>query len=111
MNSSFIHPTTPLILPLLPPLSIQQVRKRDTGEVFAMKVMRKDRVLGKGHGGYVRAERDALTAVVHPYVVTLRYSFQVRVVRWSGGRVMEFGRVCARRTVCIRAGGVRRARG
>lgn len=53
-----------------------QVRKRDTGEVFAMKVMRKDRILEKSHGEYVRAERDALTAVVHPYVVTLRYSFQ-----------------------------------
>lgn len=53
-----------------------QVRKRDTGEVFAMKVMRKDRILERRHGEYVRAERDALTAVVHPYIVTLRYSFQ-----------------------------------
>lgn len=55
-----------------------QVRKRDTGEVFAMKVMRKDRILERQHGDYVRAERDVLTAVVHPYVVTLRYSFQTR---------------------------------
>jgi len=54
-----------------------QVRKRDTREVFAMKVMRKDRILEKSHGEYVRAERDALTSVVHPYIVTLRYSFQV----------------------------------
>lgn len=53
-----------------------QVRKKDTGEVFAMKVMKKDRVLEKDHGEYVRAERNALTAVVHPYIVTLRYSFQ-----------------------------------
>ena len=53
-----------------------QVRKRDTGEVFAMKVMRKDRIIERDHGEYVRAERDALTAVVHPYIVTLRYSFQ-----------------------------------
>lgn len=53
-----------------------QVRKRDTGEVFAMKVMRKNRILERQHGEYVRAERDALTAVVHPYIVTLRYSFQ-----------------------------------
>jgi p70 ribosomal S6 kinase len=41
-----------------------------------MKVMRKDRILERRHGEYVRAERDALTAVVHPYIVTLRYSFQ-----------------------------------
>jgi tRNA A-37 threonylcarbamoyl transferase component Bud32 len=53
-----------------------QVRKRDTQEIFAMKVMRKDRILERSHGEYVRAERDALTAVVHPYIVTLRYSFQ-----------------------------------
>ena len=53
-----------------------QVRKRDTGEIFAMKVMKKDRILEKSHGEYVRAERNALTAVVHPYIVTLRYSFQ-----------------------------------
>mgnify|MGYP002631930820 CR=1 FL=1 len=53
-----------------------QVRKKDTGEIFAMKVMKKDRVLEKDHGEYVRAERNALTAVVHPYIVTLRYSFQ-----------------------------------
>lgn len=53
-----------------------QVRKRDTGEVFAMKVMRKDRIRAKDHHEYVRAERDVLTSIVHPYVVTLRYSFQ-----------------------------------
>ncbi|PSC73894.1 Serine threonine-kinase 2 19 [Micractinium conductrix] len=53
-----------------------QVRKRDTGEIFAMKVMRKDRILERDHKDYVRAERDVLTSVVHPYIVTLRYSFQ-----------------------------------
>jgi serine/threonine protein kinase len=39
--------------------------------------MRKDRILAKDHGEYVRAERDLLTSVVHPYIVTLRFSFQV----------------------------------
>ncbi|WIA23180.1 hypothetical protein OEZ85_001507 [Tetradesmus obliquus] len=53
-----------------------QVRARASGKVFAMKVMRKERILQKDHGDYVRAERDLLTAVVHPYIVTLRYSFQ-----------------------------------
>jgi serine/threonine protein kinase len=41
-----------------------------------MKVMRKERILQKDHGDYVKAERDLLTAVLHPYIVTLRYSFQ-----------------------------------
>ena len=40
--------------------------------------MRKDRILERDHRDYVKAERDVLTAVVHPYIVTLRYSFQVQ---------------------------------
>ena len=40
--------------------------------------MRKDRILERDHKDYVRAERDVLTSVVHPYIVTLRYSFQAR---------------------------------
>ena len=54
-----------------------QVRKKDTGQIYAMKVMRKDRILAKDHGDYVRTEREVLTAVFHPYIVTLRCSFQV----------------------------------
>ena len=54
-----------------------QVRKKNSGRIYAMKVMRKDRILARDHSEYVRAERDVLTAVHHPYVVTLRYSFQV----------------------------------
>lgn len=42
-----------------------------------MKVMRKGRILAKDHGDYVRTEREVLTAVFHPYIVTLRCSFQV----------------------------------
>ena len=52
------------------------MRKRDTGAVYAMKVMRKERILARDHSDYVKAERDVLTAVFHPYIVTLRYSFQ-----------------------------------
>ncbi|BDA45563.1 Ribosomal protein S6 kinase beta-2 [Coccomyxa sp. Obi] len=53
-----------------------QVRKKDTGQIYAMKVMRKERILAKDHGDYVRTEREVLTAVFHPYIVTLRCSFQ-----------------------------------
>eukprot|EP00884_Botryococcus_braunii_P000654 jgi/Botrbrau1/1058/Bobra.0076s0024.1 len=53
-----------------------QVRKKDSGQVFAMKVMRKEKILEKDHCDYVKAERDVLTSIVHPYIVTLRYSFQ-----------------------------------
>mmetsp|Transcript_17961 Transcript_17961/g.54072 ORF Transcript_17961/g.54072 Transcript_17961/m.54072 type:complete len:422 (+) Transcript_17961:776-2041(+) len=53
-----------------------QVRKRDTGRIYAMKVMRKDRILARDHTEYVRAERDVLTSVRHPYIVMLHWSFQ-----------------------------------
>ncbi|CAL5223372.1 g5877 [Coccomyxa viridis] len=53
-----------------------QVRRKGTGQVYAMKVMRKERILARDHMDYVRAEREVLTAVFHPYIVTLRCSFQ-----------------------------------
>ncbi|KAI8473226.1 MAG: kinase-like domain-containing protein [Monoraphidium minutum] len=53
-----------------------QVRHRANGRLYAMKVMRKERILQRDHGDYVRGERDVLTAVLHPYIVTLRFSFQ-----------------------------------
>lgn len=53
-----------------------QVVHKQTQQIYAMKVMRKERILQKEHGEYVKAERDLLTTVVHPYIVTLRFSFQ-----------------------------------
>ena len=58
------------------------MRKKDTRAVYAMKVMRKERILAKDHGDYVKAERDVLTAVFHPYIVTLRCSFQAGPYGW-----------------------------
>uniref|UniRef100_M8BM97 non-specific serine/threonine protein kinase n=1 Tax=Aegilops tauschii TaxID=37682 RepID=M8BM97_AEGTA len=49
-----------------------QVRKKGTSEIYAMKVMRKDKILEKNHSEYMKAERDILTKVDHPYVVQLR---------------------------------------
>lgn len=45
--------------------------------IYAMKVMRKETIIKKNHVDYMRAERDILTKVVHPFIVQLRYSFQV----------------------------------
>jgi serine/threonine protein kinase len=55
-----------------------QVQKRDDGRVLAMKVMRKAHVVEKNQAEYMRTERDVLTRVEHPYIVTLQYSFQAR---------------------------------
>ncbi|KAL3639541.1 hypothetical protein CASFOL_017448 [Castilleja foliolosa] len=51
----------------------------DNGDgIFAMKVMRKDTIIKNNHVDYMRAERDILTKVVHPFIVQLRYSFQTK---------------------------------
>ncbi|KAK8478534.1 hypothetical protein V6N13_072466 [Hibiscus sabdariffa] len=64
-----------------------QVRRKggDAGDVegdgdgiFAMKVMKKVTIIKKNHVDYMRAERDILTKVVHPFIVQLRYSFQTK---------------------------------
>ncbi|KAI3750566.1 hypothetical protein L2E82_21228 [Cichorium intybus] len=57
---------------------VYQVRKRDTSEIYAMKVVRKDKILEKNHAEYMKAERDILTKIDHPFVVQLRYSFQTK---------------------------------
>ncbi|VAI05949.1 unnamed protein product [Triticum turgidum subsp. durum] len=57
---------------------VYQVRRKCTSDIYAMKVMRKDKILEKNHAEYMKAERDILTKVDHPFVVQLRYSFQTK---------------------------------
>lgn len=57
---------------------VYQVRKHGSSEIFAMKVMRKDRIFEKDHAEYMKAERDILTKVDHPFIVQLKYSFQTK---------------------------------
>ncbi|KAL0341181.1 UNVERIFIED_CONTAM: Serine/threonine-protein kinase AtPK2/AtPK19 [Sesamum radiatum] len=57
---------------------VYQVRKTGSSEIFAMKVMRKDKIMEKNHAEYMKAERDILTQIDHPFIVQLRYSFQTK---------------------------------
>ncbi|CAM8955236.1 unnamed protein product [Rhodiola kirilowii] len=57
---------------------VYQVRKKGTSDIYAMKVMRKDKIMEKNHAGYMKAERDILTKIDHPFIVQLRYSFQTK---------------------------------
>ncbi|XP_027351515.1 serine/threonine-protein kinase AtPK2/AtPK19-like [Abrus precatorius] len=57
---------------------VYQVRKKGTSEIYAMKVMRKDKIMEKNHAEYMKAERDIMTKIEHPFVVKLRYSFQTK---------------------------------
>ncbi|KAJ7961064.1 Serine/threonine-protein kinase [Quillaja saponaria] len=57
---------------------VYQVRRKGTSEIYAMKVMRKDKIVEKNHAEYMKAERDILTKIEHPFIVQLRYSFQTK---------------------------------
>uniref|UniRef100_A0A803PS02 non-specific serine/threonine protein kinase n=1 Tax=Cannabis sativa TaxID=3483 RepID=A0A803PS02_CANSA len=57
---------------------VYQVRKKGTLDIYAMKVMRKDKIMEKNHAEYMKAERDILTQIDHPFIVQLRYSFQTK---------------------------------
>ncbi|KAJ0105578.1 hypothetical protein Patl1_17941 [Pistacia atlantica] len=50
----------------------------DGDGIYAMKVMRKETIIKKNHVDYMKAERDILTKVMHPFIVQLRYSFQTK---------------------------------
>lgn len=57
---------------------VYQVRRIGTLEIYAMKVMRKDKIMEKNHAEYMKSERNILTKVDHPFIVQLRYSFQTK---------------------------------
>lgn len=52
------------------------VRKRDTGEVLAMKVLHKSVVVARNQVEHTQAERAILESIDHPFLVKLRYAFQ-----------------------------------
>ena len=52
------------------------VQKRDTGHVYAMKILRKSAMVEKEQVAHVRAERDILVEADHQWVVKMFYSFQ-----------------------------------
>ncbi len=56
---------------------VRLVQKKDTGHVYAMKILRKADMLEKEQIAHVRAERDVLVEADHQWVVKMYYSFQV----------------------------------
>ena len=58
---------------------VLQVRSKVTDQILAMKVISKRKLKSKlGYIENVKAERDILTRVNHPFVVTMHCSFQTR---------------------------------
>ncbi|KAF6029677.1 trc [Bugula neritina] len=55
---------------------VRLVQKKDTGHIYAMKILHKMDMLEKDQLGHVRAERDILVEADHQWVVKMYYSFQ-----------------------------------
>merc|ERR1712170_226194 len=66
---------------------VRLVQKRDTGHVYAMKILRKSAMVEKEQVAHVRAERDILVEADHQWVVKMFYSFQDAVNLYL---IMEF---------------------
>lgn len=55
---------------------VMQVRKKDSGEVFAMKILKKSAIIARNQVEHTRAERQILQSLQHPFLMHLRYAFQ-----------------------------------
>ncbi|KAL6069364.1 Serine/threonine-protein kinase [Balamuthia mandrillaris] len=55
---------------------VLQVRKKDSNNIYAMKVLRKDAVIEHDAVEHTIAERNVLRRIRHPFIVGLKYSFQ-----------------------------------
>jgi len=55
-----------------------QVAKKDTGKIYAMKVLNKKTIIERNEMEHTKAEKNILQKLVHPFLVNLHYSFQSR---------------------------------
>ncbi|PRP84033.1 ribosomal protein S6 kinase beta-1-like [Planoprotostelium fungivorum] len=56
--------------------SVYQVKKKDDGRIYAMKVLRKDFLIKTRNVEYTKTEKDVLINIDHPFIVKLHYTFQ-----------------------------------
>lgn len=52
------------------------MRKRDDDKIYAMKVLKKERVLQRKQYEHTVSERRILERIDHPFIVSLRFAFQ-----------------------------------
>jgi serine/threonine protein kinase len=55
---------------------VMMVEKKDTGQIYAMKVLRKEAIIARKQVAHTMAERNILHKVSHPFIVTLHFAFQ-----------------------------------
>ncbi|KYQ91663.1 protein kinase 2 [Tieghemostelium lacteum] len=57
---------------------VMQVKKRDDGKIYAMKVLRKDAIIARKQVNHTKSEKTILQAISHPFIVNLHFAFQTR---------------------------------
>ncbi|UKZ75952.1 hypothetical protein TrVFT333_003648 [Trichoderma virens FT-333] len=55
---------------------VMQVRKKDTGRIYAIKTIRKARIITRSEVTHTLAERSVLAQINNPFIVPLKFSFQ-----------------------------------
>jgi serine/threonine protein kinase len=55
---------------------VMQVKKKDDGKIYAMKILKKQAIIARNQVIHTKAERKILQAMQHPFLMTLRYAFQ-----------------------------------
>ena len=55
---------------------VMQVRKRDNGKIYAMKVLKKEQLIARKQVAHTKTERKVLEEIHSPFIVALRYAFQ-----------------------------------
>lgn len=57
---------------------VMQVKKKDTGKIYAMKVLRKEAIIARKQVTHTKAEKSILQKIQHPFIVKLHYAFQTK---------------------------------
>jgi len=52
------------------------VKKKDSGKIYAMKVLNKKTIIERNELEHTKAEKSILQKLCHPFLVNLNYSFQ-----------------------------------
>ncbi|KAJ3026084.1 UNVERIFIED_CONTAM: hypothetical protein HDU68_006224 [Siphonaria sp. JEL0065] len=55
---------------------VVQVKKKDTGRIYAMKILKKSSIVERDEVEHTLAERNVLAKVSHPFIVNIKFSFQ-----------------------------------
>ena len=62
---------------------VVQARKRGTGQLYALKIMRKEDVLSRNQVRHTLTERHVLQSVRHPFVIGLQFAFHLSLIHSS----------------------------